>query len=94
MVLDGIFSLVYPSVEELVELVELVVPEELVEPSFFAQPLKIISVNRTKITESIEVFIRSFKKDGYRYNFANKIYLEKLILSILFVFFNFRMLNL
>jgi hypothetical protein len=54
VVLAGKFSLVYPSVE-VDELEELVEPEEL--ESFFAQLLKIISVNRIIVTKIIEFFM-------------------------------------
>jgi hypothetical protein len=57
VVLAGKFSLVYPSVE-VDELEELDDPEEPEEPSsFFAQLLKIISVNRIIVTKIIEFFM-------------------------------------
>jgi hypothetical protein len=61
--LAGIVVLVYPVVVELEELEEL---EELDDSSFLAQPLKIISVNRTGIIVRFEIFITSFMREGYR----------------------------
>ena len=58
-VLAGIVCLVYPVVVEL---------GELEESSFLAQPLKIISVNRTGIIVSFEIFITSFMREAYSGN--------------------------
>ena len=78
----GIVVLVYPVVVEL---------EELDDSSFLAQPLKIISVNRTGIIVSFEIFITSFMREGYSSNLIVHSH-QKLILSRHFIIIFYRLI--
>ena len=81
----GIVVLVYPVVVEIEEL------EELDDSSFSAQPLKIISVNRTGIIVSFEIFIISFMREGYSSNLLAQFH-KKLILSRHFIIIFYRLI--